>query len=296
MKKLLSILLATTLLLTLFIGCSKSDEPTDASTKETVTTETVEDIVDELTEDVTVEETTVDDDGNEITVGKDADGNTVEIKTAKDGTVTKTVTDKNTGKKTEQTTTVATKPVPTKPNNGKSDTTKPSATKPADKTTTTTKPSTTKPTTTAHTHNYQPVYKTEPIYETQKVLVKEAYDEPEMVCEQAYYCSGCGVDCFAEARKYGLSTQMFHMKHCKQGPWAERDTGMPVCDMHLMPNAPMQTMRLSSGSGLGLPNFKLYPTGKTIHHDAVYEDKKVQTGTKQVITGYKCSCGATKPA
>lgn len=285
MKKLLSILLATTLLLTLFVGCSKSDKPTDASTEETVTTETVEDIINEFTEDVTVEETTVDNDGNEITVGKDADGNTVEIKTAKDGTVTKTVTDKNTGKKTEQTTTIATKPVTTTKKSSDNQTTKPAGTtkpnKPAETTTkkteTTTKrtETTTKPST---THKHQWVEK------SKQVLVKEAYDEPEMVREQAYYCSGCGVDCFAEARKYGLSTQMFHMKHCKQGPWAERDTGMPACDMHLCPNESRNTQCLCAGSKLGKPNFKLYPTGKTIHHDAEYRTE----------TWYECSCGATK--
>lgn len=288
MKKLLSILLATTLLLTLFIGCSKSDKPTDASTEETVTTETVEDIVDELTEDVTVEETTVDNDGNEITVGKDADGNTVEIKTAKDGTVTKTVTDKNTGKKTEQTTTVATKPVTTTKKPSDNQTTKPAGTKPnkpaettTKKTETTTKHTeTTKPPTTQHTHNW--------VKKSKQVLVKEAYDEPEMKRMQAYYCSGCGMECGQASRDYGCDggAQMFHMKHCRQGNYNDNNSGnIPICDMHLHPewDSPKGNTMVM-GSTIGKPNFVLRETGKTIHHDAEYRTE----------TWYECSCGATK--
>ena len=44
-------------------------------------------------------------------------------------------------------------------------------------------------------------------------------------------------------------------------------------------------------------SYSIYTPQVTIHHDAVTHEEQyqVQTGTKQVLTGYRCSgCGATK--
>ena len=43
---------------------------------------------------------------------------------------------------------------------------------------------------------------------------------------------------------------------------------------------------MKSGDYFGKPNFIKIQTG-AVHHDAVYEDRKV-------VDYYKCSCGATK--
>lgn len=234
MKKIFAILLTMVMIATMFIGCSKEEsEPVNGTTEpETVAEEAVDAVVDELTEDVSVESTTTDENGNEITIGKDADGNTVEVKTSKDGTVTKTVTDKETGKKTEQTTTVVPKPVTTtsksqqttkKPETTTKKST-PQTTKKPETTTkkpaqTTTKPTTTEPasqtpakpaqtTTTKPVHVHKFVTKTETKYET---VTKQ---------EEHGFCMDCGLD-ETEAYRRGdipgcTGGGMFHMKHCKQ--------------------------------------------------------------------------------
>ncbi len=233
MKKIFAILLTMVMIATMFIGCSKEEsEAVNGTTEsETVAEEAVDAVVDELTEDVSVESTTTDENGNEITIGKDADGNTVEVKTNKDGTVTKTVTDKETGKKTEQTTTVAPKPVTTtsksQQTTKKSETTTkkttPQTTKRTETTTkkpaqTTTKPATTKPapqttkpaqtTTTKPVHVHKFVTKSETVHET---VTRQA---------EHSFCMACGLD-ETEAYLRGdipgcTSTMMFHVKHCKQ--------------------------------------------------------------------------------
>ncbi len=269
MKKILSMLLTVLFIVTVFVGCSAD---TDDTTTEptTVAEEAVDAVVDELTEDVSVESTTTDENGNEITIGKDADGNTVEVKTNKDGTVTKTVTDKETGKKTEQTTTVAPKPVTTttksQQTTKKSETTtkKTEATtkKPAQNTTTT-KPAsqatTTKPaTTTGHTHNY--------VKKSKQVLVKEAWDETtyETVTKQVQhnFCMACGLD-ETEAYLRGdipgcTSGGMFHMKHCKQTGCKASTGGKIITVTEKVP--------------------------KTVHHDAQYKTE----------TWEECACGAKR--
>ena len=233
MKKILSMLLTVLFIITVFIGCTNTGKDDATTEPTTVAEEAVDAVVDELTEDVSVESTTTDENGNEITIGKDADGNTVEVKTNKDGTVTKTVTDKETGKKTEQTTTVAPKPVTTtsksqqttkKPETTTKKST-PQTTKKPETTTkkpaqnTTTKPATTKPasqtpakpaqtTTTKPVHVHKFVTKTETVQET---VTKQ---------EQHNFCMTCGLD-ETEAYRRGdipgcTSTTMFHMKHVKQ--------------------------------------------------------------------------------
>ena len=172
-KRVFAILFIAIMIATMFIGCKKEEEsePVNATEPISVSAEEMEQAVDEIIEDVSVEETKKDESGNEIVVGTDKDGNTVEVKTDKDGNITKTVTDKKTGKKTEETTKVTTTKRADTTSSNKADTTKKAETttkkQTANKTTTTTKP-----TSTAHTHDYKPIYKTE------KVKVKDAYDEP----------------------------------------------------------------------------------------------------------------------
>lgn len=269
MKKILSMLLTVLFIITVFIGCTAD---TDNATTEptTVAEEAVDAVVDELTEDVSVESTTTDENGNEITIGKDADGNTVEVKTNKDGTVTKTVTDKETGKKTEQTTTIAPKPVTTtsksQQTTKKSETTtKKSTPQTTKKTETTTKKpaqtTTTKPATTGHTHNY--------VKKSKQVLVKEAWDETtyEIVTKQEehHFCMTCGLD-ETEAYRHGdipdcTSVSMFHMKHVKQAH----------------PN----TTGNARGGKIVTVTEKV---PKIVHHDAEYRTEY----------WYECSCGAKK--
>lgn len=268
MKKIFAILLTMVMIATMFIGCSKEEsEAVNGTTEpETVAEEAVDAVVDELTEDVSVESTTTDENGNEITIGKDADGNTVEVKTNKDGTVTKTVTDKETGKKTEQTTTVAPKPVTTtsksQQTTKKSETTtKKSTPQTTKKTETTTKKpaqTTTKPATTGHTHNY--------VKKSKQVLVKEAWDETtyEIVTKQVQhnFCMACGLD-ETEAYLRGdipgcTSGGMFHMKHCKQTGCKASTGGKIVTVTEKVP--------------------------KIVHHDAQYKTEYWE----------ECSCGAKR--
>lgn len=283
MKKILAILLTMIVLATMFIGCKKEEESKPVNATEPITVETVDEIIDNLTEDISIEDTTKDENGNDVVVGKDKDGNTVEVKTDKDGKVTKTITDKDTGKKTEQTTAVTTTKkqetttkksqtkteTTTKKSENKTTTTKPSK-KPAQQTTTT-KPNST--TTTVHKHDYKPVYKTE------KVKVKDAYDEPVYKEVQAFYCSGCGIECVTESMKYGMTAQQYHTKHAT--PKMNKGA-VPLCPKASDTNAPNMT----SGKSFNKPMTVKIKTG-TVHHDAVYEDRKV-------VDYYKCSCGATK--
>lgn len=283
MKKILAILLTVIVIATIFIGCSKESEPVNGTT-EPSSVETVDEIVDNFAEDVSIEDATTDEDGNEIVVGKDKDGNTVEIKTDSNGNVTKTVTDKETGKKTEQTTTIpTTKKSETTTKKKSEDTTK----KPE---TTTKKPaSQTQTTATPHKHNYN-----KPVYSTRQVLVKAAYDEDiyetkqKMVERQSFYCSGCHVDCILEAQRLGYANyDEFHMYHIMG--W----DGLSCPCTYDNPDS------MLLGQAIGQPNSKMYPVyenGKPVyekvktgtkHHDAVYKDE-------QYISAYECSCGAVK--
>lgn len=230
MKKILSMLLTVLFIVTVFVGCSNTDKPTDA----TETTSTVmDDIPVEMADGITPEEVTTDEEGNEVLVGKDADGNTVEIKKDKDGTVTKTVTDKETGKKTEQTTTVAPKPATTtsksqqttkKPETTTKKST-PQTTKKPETTTkkpaqnTTTKPATTKPASQTPTKPAQTTT-TKPVHVHKFVTKTETVQETVTKQEEHHFCMTCGLD-ESEAYDRGdipgcTSVAMFHMKHVKQ--------------------------------------------------------------------------------
>lgn len=279
MKKIFAILLTMVMIATMFIGCSKEEsEAVNGTTEpETVAEEAVDAVVDELTEDVSVESTTTDENGNEITIGKDADGNTVEVKTNKDGTVTKTVTDKKTGKKTEQTTTVAPKPVTTtsksQQTTKKSETTtKKSTPQTTKKTETTTKKpaqTTTKPATTGHTHNF--------VKKSKQVLVKEAWDEDiyetREIKEYHEDVCACGYDC----------TQAY-----RDGKYP-KDAGITSSGMLYYYHVETDCPRVKAGQGTYC-NAKYVVVGTekvkvdTIHHDAEYRTE----------TWYECSCGAKK--
>lgn len=282
MKKILAILLTVIVIATIFIGCSKESEPVNGTTEPT-SVESVDEIVDNFAEDVSIEDTTTDENGNEIVVGKDKDGNTVEIKTDSNGNVTKTVTDKDTGKKTEQTTTVpTTKKSETTTKKKSEDTTrKPETTtkKPASQTQSTTVPKTTS----AHTHNF--------VKKSKQVLVKEAWDEDiyetrqKMVETQSFYCSGCHVDCILEAQRLGYANyQEFHMSHILG--W----DGLSCPCTYDNPDS------MLLGQAIGQPNSKMYPVYE--NGKPVYE--KVKTGTKHHDAEYRteyweeCACGAKR--
>ena len=257
----------------MFIGCSKESEPVNGTTEPT-SVETVDEIVDNFTEEVSIEDTTTDENGNEVLVGKDKDGNTVEIKTDSNGNVTKTVTDKDTGKKTEQTTTVTTKKQETTTKKKSEETTK----KPE---TTTKKPAS--QTTSAHTHNF--------VKKSKQILVKEAWDEDiyetkqKMEEMQTFYCCGCHVDCREEARKLGYNNyQEFHVKH---------SMGM---DGLSCPHTYDNGYSMLIGQAIGQPNRKMYPVYE--NGKPVYE--KIKTGTKHHDAEYRteyweeCACGAKR--
>lgn len=278
MKKIFAILLTMVMIATMFIGCNKEEsEAVNGTTEpETVAEEAVDAVVDELTEDVSVESTTTDENGNEITIGKDADGNTVEVKTNKDGTVTKTVTDKETGKKTEQTTTVAPKPVTTTSKSQQTTKKSETTTKKTETTTkkpaqnTTTKPAATKPTTTTgHKHNF--------VKKSKQVLVKEAWDEDiyetREIKEYHENVCACGYDC----------TQAY-----RDGKYP-KDAGITSAGMLYYYHVDVECPRVRAGQGTYC-NEKYVVVGTekvkvdTIHHDAEYRTE----------TWYECSCGAKK--
>lgn len=279
MKKIFAILLTMVMIAIMFIGCSKEEsEAVNGTTEpETVAEEAVDAVVDELTEDVSVESTTTDENGNEITIGKDADGNTVEVKTNKDGTVTKTVTDKETGKKTEQTTTIAPKPVTTtskyQQTTKKSETTTKKSTPQTTKRTETTtkKPAqtaTTKPATTGHTHKF--------VKKSKQVLVKEAWDEDiyetREIKEMHGVCA-CGYDL---------------TKAYRAGNYP-KDEGITSVAMLYMYHSNVDCPRVKAGQGT-YRNEKCVVVGTekvkvdTIHHDAEYRTE----------TWEECACGAKR--
>lgn len=295
MKKILAILLTVVVIATMFIGCKKEDSEAVNGTTEPIAQETITEIPEELTEDVSVSTAVTDDEGNQTITGTDADGNTVEIKTDKDGNVVKTVTDKDTGKKTESTTKVVTKPAETttkKNNGGSSQTTKSETTTKKQTQTTTTTPV---KNTTTHTHDWKATYKTEDVYETKRVKVKDAYDEPVYKDIECVYCGMCGKEIQEAAIKMGMATTTYFSTHAGL---KKNTNGVPLCTFQ---GGPCDGITALNADGMAQFGYNV-PSGKVIqtdtkHHDAVYEDKKVKTGTKQVLTGYKCtSCNATKGA
>ena len=112
----------------------------------------------------------------------------------------------------------------------------------------------------AHQHSWQPLYKTvhhDAVGHYENVLVQDAWDEP--VYEWKEICRTCGA-WFNTADEVGI--------HCV----------------------------FEHGGGS-------YYAGEvqvdTIHHDAVYENRFIEEKAaydEQVLTGYSCSCGATKDA
>ena len=71
----------------------------------------------------------------------------------------------------------------------------------------------------------------------------------------------------------------FFTKHASP---RRNDGIIPLCPEASDAEAPT----MCGGTRFGKPNFIKIQTG-TVHHDAVYEDRKA-------IDYYKCSCGATK--
>lgn len=116
--------------------------------------------------------------------------------------------------------------------------------------------STSKP---SHEHTWQAQYRSEPVYttETYTVVDQEAWDEQVRSGSHYLFSDGAVFYDDYQAANYQESKAL---------------SGTPV-------------------------SYTLVDDYKTIHHEAVthQETRQVQTGTKQVLTGYRCSgCGATK--
>lgn len=116
--------------------------------------------------------------------------------------------------------------------------------------------STSKPT---HEHTWQAQYRSEPVYttETYTIVDQKAWDEQVRSGSHYLFSDGAVFYDDYQAANYQESKAL---------------SGTPV-------------------------SYTLVDDYKTIHHEAVthQETRQVQTGTKQVLTGYRCSgCGATK--
>ncbi len=116
--------------------------------------------------------------------------------------------------------------------------------------------STSKP---AHEHTWQAQYRSEPVYttETYTIVDQKAWDEQVRSGSHYLFSDGAVFYDDNQAANYQESKAL---------------SGTPV-------------------------SYTLVDDYKTIHHEAVthQETRQVQTGTKQVLTGYRCSgCGATK--
>lgn len=116
--------------------------------------------------------------------------------------------------------------------------------------------STSKP---SHEHTWQAQYRSEPVYETRTrtVIDQDAWDEQVCIGSHIVFSDGAVFYDAAAAANYQESKAI---------------AGTPV-------------------------SYYTVDDYKTVHHEAVthQETYQVQTGTKQVLTGYRCSgCGATK--
>lgn len=116
--------------------------------------------------------------------------------------------------------------------------------------------STSKP---SHEHTWQAQYRSEPVYttETYTIVDQKAWDEQVRSGSHYLFSDGAVFYDDYQAANYQESKAL---------------SGTPV-------------------------SYTLVDDYKTIHHEAVthQETRQVQTGTKQVLTGYRCSgCGATK--
>lgn len=111
----------------------------------------------------------------------------------------------------------------------------------------------------SHEHTWQAQYRNEPVYttETYTIVVQKAWDEQVRSGSHYLFSDGAVFYDDYQAANYQESKAL---------------SGTPV-------------------------SYTLVDDYKTIHHEAVthQETRQVQTGTKQVLTGYRCSgCGATK--
>lgn len=130
--------------------------------------------------------------------------------------------------------------------------------------------------TTQHQHTWVAQYTTvhheeEGHYED--VLVQEAYDEP--VYETHNVCNYCGLDITASGQSV--------VSHCG------------TCGEPLSPEDPFYVEGKTTTAGSSYGSIKVQVD--TIHHDAVYETQWIVDKAaydEKVLTGYTCTCGATK--
>ena len=121
----------------------------------------------------------------------------------------------------------------------------------------------------SHTHNWKPVYTTvhhNAVYETRTVVDSPAWDEtvnePVYEMQLRWYCSTCGADITSD-------------------PGGHLDKNWNTCGGYYSSYEQVQT---------GTNTY-------TVHHDAVTHTEQVKVKDawdEQVLSGYRCSCGATK--
>jgi len=113
-----------------------------------------------------------------------------------------------------------------------------------------------------HTHHWEEVVEVvqhEAIKHPERKLIQEAYDEPIYETVARDICNQCRADVTDNYEEHYMSTE--------------------------------------SNCGGNHTEWIPMPTGETIHHDAKYEDVLIidkEAWNESVITGYRCSCGATK--
>lgn len=128
--------------------------------------------------------------------------------------------------------------------------------------------------TTQHQHNWVAQYTTVHYEEEghyEEVLTQEAYEEA--VYETHNVCNYCGFDMTANNVKI--------------------DTHCLLCGPPMSPDDPFYVEGATEGSTYGTVDVQV----DTIHHDAVYETKWIVDKAaydEKVLTGYTCTCGATK--
>ncbi len=110
----------------------------------------------------------------------------------------------------------------------------------------------------AHTHNWQPQYSTESTWVVDQAAWDETVSEPVYETAELSVCNGCGADITAD-------------------PWGHIESQM-IAGNTSCGGYHSEYVQVQTGTNT-----------YTIHHDEVghYEDS-------QVLTGYVCSCGATK--
>ncbi len=252
-------------------GCTRSDVATSTDATATDAVIEVTTVVDKTTEVTTTEKSKSDDKkGGSISGGVKKDHNTKEgtSEEKSDDNDTKTPgTTEYTGSTEEPTTQRqadnddgSTKKPPKK-DEGKKDDGKKEPEKSTQKPVTPEKPDNTdKPT--EHVHTWKECTKEHPaVTHKESVKIKDAWDEEVTTSENHFFCNGCNMDFTAAGYSPSDDYFIIHLDTCKDGG----------CGYH------------------GYP----VPVTKTVHHDAVYEDRTITDKEAWTEHWKECTtCGA----